>query len=71
MKVGDLVKVSNKGFSAIGCVTKVCDTGYYVVHYFAQNEERSQNSWSSGGLWSAPYITLLKEVKHEKEISKT
>tara|TARA_B100000035_G_scaffold277785_1_gene256289 strand:+ start:1477 stop:1692 length:216 start_codon:yes stop_codon:yes gene_type:complete len=71
MKVGDLVKVSNKGFGAIGCITKVCDTGYYIVHYFSQSKERSDNSWNTGGLWSAPYITLLKEVKDEKETGKT
>ena len=70
MKIGDLVKVSNKGFSAIGCVTKVCDTGYYIVHYFAQFG-KDTDPRSKGGLWSAPYITLLNEVKHEKEISKT
>ena len=70
MKVGDLVKVSNKGFTAIGCVTKVCDTGYYIVRYFAQFG-KDTDPRSKGGLWSAPYITLLKEVKHEKEISKT
>ena len=70
MKVGDLVKVSNKGFTAIGCVTKVCDTGYYIVHYFAQLG-KDTDPRSKGGLWSTPYITLLKEVKDEKEISKT
>ena len=70
MKKGDLVKVSNNGFSAIGCVTKVTDTGYYIVHYFAQLGNHTDPR-SKGGLWSAPYITLLKEVKHEKEISKT
>ena len=70
MKKGDLVKVSNKGFTAIGCVTKVCDTGYYIVHYFAQLG-KDTDPRSKGGLWSAPYITLLKEVKHEKEISTT
>ena len=71
MKVGDLVKVSNKGFSAIGCITKVCDTGYCVIHYFSQSGRGSQNSWSKGGLWSAPYITLLREVKHEEDTCKT
>ena len=70
MKVGDLVKVSNKEFSAIGCVTKVCDTGYYLVHYFAQLGKHTDLR-SKGGLWSAPYITLLKEVKHEEDTGKT
>jgi len=70
MKVGDLVKVSNKGFAAIGCVTKVCDTGYYVVRYFAQLGKHTDPR-SKGGLWSSPYITLLKEVEDEKDTGKT
>ena len=71
MKKGDLVKVSNNGFTAIGCITEVCNTGYYVIHYFSRSVEGSQNSWSTGGLWSQPYITLLKEVKHEEDTGKT
>ena len=70
MKIGDLVKVSNNGFSAIGCITKVTDTGYCIIHYFAQLGKHTDPR-SKGGLWSAPYITLLKEVKHEEDTGKT
>ena len=70
MKVGDLVKVSNNGFAAIGYISQVCDSGYYIVHYFSQHG-KGTDLRSTGGLWSLPYITLLKEVKHEEEISKT
>ena len=68
MKIGDLVKVSNKGFTGIGFITEVCDSGYYVIHYFSHN---GKDKRCTGGLWSPPYITLLKEVKHEKDTSKT
>ena len=70
MKIGDLVKVSNKGFTAIGYITKVCDTGYYIVHYFAQLGKHTDPR-SKGGLWSSPYIKVLKEVNHEKDTGKT
>ena len=70
MKKGDLVKVSNKGFTAIGCVTKVCDTGYYIVHYFAQLGKDTDRR-IKGGLWSKKYVHLLKEVEDEKDVSKT
>lgn len=70
MKVGDLVKVSNKGFSAIGYITEVTKHGYYVVHYFAQHGYGGHPS-STGGLWSKDYTQLLKEVKHEKETGET
>ena len=69
MKTGDLVKVSNRGFTGIGCITKVCDSGYYVVHYFSSNDNEGERP--KGGLWSHPYITLLKEVDHEKDTGKT
>ena len=68
MKKGDLVKVSNNGFTGIGYITEVCDSGYYIIHYFSHD---GQDKRIQGGLWSPPYITLLKEVKHEEEISKT
>jgi len=70
MKTGDLVKVSNNGFVGIGCITKVCDSGYYIVRYFSQKGKNADKR-STGGLWSYPYITLLKEVKHEEDTSKT
>ena len=67
MKKGDLVKVSNNGFTGIGYITQVCKSGYYIIHYFSHD---GRDKRCTGGLWSPPYITLLKEVKHEEEISK-
>ena len=69
MKKGDLVKVSNNGFTGIGYITQVCKSGYYVVHYFSSNDNEGEKP--TGGLWSPPYITLLKEVKHEEDTCKT
>ena len=68
MKVGDLVKVSNNGFTAIGYIRQVTGSGYYIVHYFSHDSEDKR---CTGGLWTKEYTQLLKEVKHEKEISKT
>ena len=70
MKVGDLVKVSNKGFSAVGYITEVTESGYYIVHYFAQHGEHTHKD-TTGGLWTDEYTQLLKEVKDEKETSET
>ena len=70
MKVGDLVKVSNKGFSAVGYITEVTESGWYIVHYFAQHGEHIRKA-TTGGLWTDKCTQLLKEVKDEKEISKT
>ena len=70
MKVGGLVKVSNNGFTAIGYIKEITDRGYYVVHYFSQHGNGADLR-STGGLWSHPYITAIKEVISEKEISKT
>ena len=69
MKVGDLVKVSNNGFTAIGYIRQVTGSGYYIVHYFSHDGE--EQSRCTCGLWTKEYTQLLKEVKHEKEISKT
>jgi len=72
MKVGDLVKVSNKGFTAIGYIKEKTGNVYYVVHYFATLENRSSlRGKRTGGIWSEEYMTLLKEVKHEKATCKT
>ena len=68
MKIGDLVKVSNNGFTAIGYITEVTGSGYYLIHYFSHDDE---NKGIQGGLWTKEYTQLLKEVKHEKETSKT
>ena len=70
MNKGDLVKVSSKGFSAIGYITKVCDASTVLVRYLAQLG-KDTDPWNKGGLWSSPYITLLKEVQDEKDASKT
>ena len=70
MKVGDLVKVSNNGFTAIGYIKKVWDHRTCIVHYFSQHG-KGRGAFSKGGVWSAPYVTVLKEVKYEKETSKT
>ena len=52
MKVGDLVKVSNKGFTAIGYIKEKTGNVYYVVHYFATLENRSSlRGKRTGGIW--------------------
>ena len=66
MKIGDLVKVSNNGFTATGFIRgKVGEL--FLVRYFETFSEDHIHS----GLWSSKHITVLTEVKHEKEISKT
>ena len=70
MKVGDLVKVSNKGFTAIGYIKETAHV-YYTVRYLAILEDHGEYTNRTGGIWSEQYMTLLKEVKCEKEISKT
>ena len=67
MKKGDLVKVSNRGFTAIGVITEVLGgSNFCFVKYFAP-----QSTSITGGMWSHPYITFLSEVKHEKATCKT
>ena len=71
MKVGDLVKVSNNGFTAIGYIKRVWDDKQHcVVHYFSQHG-KGTSEFSTGGVWSAPYVTVLKEVKDEEDTGKT
>ena len=70
MKVGDLVKVSNNGFTAIGYITRVWDDKHCIVHYFSQCG-KGTSDFSTGGVWSTPYVTILKEVKDEKDTGKT
>ncbi len=70
MKVGDLVKVSNKGFTAIGYIAEKTGHVYYTVRYFATLEGHEKRN-HTGGIWSEQYMTLLGEVKHEKETGKT
>lgn len=72
MKKGDLVKVSNKGFTAIGYIKDIMNThGYLVVHYFTTDGTPNFRGESKGGLWSKKYVTLLKEVEDEKDTGKT
>lgn len=72
MKKGDLVKVSNKGFTAIGYIKDIMSThGYLVVHYFSTSGTPNFRGERKGGLWSKKYVQLLKEVNHEEDISKT
>ena len=70
MKVGDLVKVSNKGFSAIGYIAEITRSGYYMVHYFSQSGYGC-HPYAKRGLWTKNYTQLLKEVRHEKETGET
>ena len=70
MKAGDLVKVSNNGFTAIGYIKRVWDDKHCIVHYFSQHG-KGTSDFSTSGVWSAPYVTILKEVKDEKDTGKT
>tara|TARA_R100001510_G_C7600640_1_gene167335 strand:+ start:110 stop:325 length:216 start_codon:yes stop_codon:yes gene_type:complete len=71
MKVGDLVKVSNKGFTAIGYIKEKTGHVYYTVRYLATLEDHGKHTNRTGGIWSEQYMTLLKEVKYEEETGKT
>ena len=72
MKKGDLVKVSNKGFTAIGYIKDIMNNhGYLVVHYFSISGTPNFRGETKGGLWSKKYVQLLKEVEDEKDTSKT
>ena len=68
MKIGDLVKVSNRGFTTIGVITEILsETNFCFVRYFVPRPPR----YITGGMWSRPHITFLSEVKHEKATCKT
>jgi hypothetical protein len=65
MRVGDLVKVSNNGFAAIGYIKNRTSTSqYYRVQYTAILEDSYDSGAKVGtlGLWSKEYIKALKEV---------
>ena len=64
MQVGDLVRVSNKGFTAVGYITEVTESGFYIVHYFAQFGQSTRKD-TTGGLWTKEYTQLLKEIVDE------
>ncbi len=64
MQVGDLVRVSNKGFTAVGYIKEVTQTGHYIVYYFAQFGQRTRKD-TTGGLWTKEYTQPLKEIIDE------
>jgi len=63
MKVGDLVRVSNAGFSAIGFIKEPHPSRLeaYLVYYLNvyQGVKLSNNN---EGLWTKEYITAIKET---------
>jgi len=61
VKVGDLVKVSNKRFNAIGYIQKITKDGLYLVYYF------NQRGWNGRkrGLWAKMFMQLLMDVQDE------
>ena len=64
MKVGDLVRVSNAGFSAIGFIREAhakTNLEAYWVYYLGvyQGVKVSNNN---EGLWTKEYITAIKET---------
>lgn len=72
MKKGDLVKVSNNGFTAIGFIKeRTASTQYYTVRYLTILEDNQHSGTKIGGLWSNQYIKVLKEAQDEKDVSKT
>ncbi len=63
MKVGDLVRVSNAGFSAIGFIREPHPSRLeaYWVYYLAVHQGAKKNSGNEG-LWTKEYITVIKET---------
>ena len=61
MKVGDLVKVSNNGFTAIGYIADTF-THFHTIKYFAILENNTSTR-PTGGVWSGRYIQVLSEDK--------
>ena len=63
MKVGDLVRVSNAGFSAIGFIREPHASRFetYWVYYLNvyQGDDVCNNN---EGLWTKEYITAIKET---------
>lgn len=62
MKVGDLVKVSNNGLTAIGYIADAF-TNFYTVKYFAILESDHQRTMDTSGIWSEQYMRLLSSDK--------
>lgn len=61
MQVGDLVRVSNNGFTAIGYITTIYGK-FHTIKYFAILEKNGYRE-TGGGIWSEPYIQLLSSDK--------
>ena len=61
MQVGDLVRVSNNGFTAIGYIADNF-TNFYTIKYFAILEKNGYRE-TACGIWSEPHIQLLSSVK--------
>ncbi len=61
MKVGDLVKVSNNGFTAIGYIADAFGH-FHTVKYFAILENINPQK-PTGGVWSEQYMQLLSSDK--------
>ena len=62
MKVGDLVKVSNNGLTAIGYIADAF-VNFYTVKYFAILESNPQRTMDTSGIWSEQYMRLLSSYK--------
>ncbi len=63
MKVGDLVRVSNAGFSAIGFIREPHASrleAYWV--YYLNVYQGVKLSNNNEGLWTKEYITAIKET---------
>jgi hypothetical protein len=63
MKVGDLVRVSNAGFSAIGFIREphASRLEAYWVYYLNVIQGDKKHSGNEG-LWTKKYITAIKET---------
>ena len=61
MQVGDLVKVSNNGFTAIGYIATILGK-FHTIKYFAILEKNGYRE-TACGIWSEPHIQLLSSVK--------
>tara|TARA_R110000744_G_scaffold105821_1_gene201989 strand:+ start:2353 stop:2550 length:198 start_codon:yes stop_codon:yes gene_type:complete len=64
MKVGDLVRVSNAGFSAIGFIKEPHPSRLeaYWVYYLNVYQGSNNIGNNNEGLWTKEYITAIKET---------
>jgi hypothetical protein len=66
MKEGDLVKVFNSGFAAIGYISGKVSTDSFVVEYITILESDNPPCtlrYRKRGIWTKKHIKALKEVK--------